>query len=116
MPALEFACSQTGLIKPQEWVSTSLEAIDVARLDPVELEVAVELTHPHAGGLALWLQAPGGSYYRLHTSDGRDLDQPLPANYTLDISNEEVDGAWQLWVYDAYSPESGRLERWSAKF
>ncbi|MDE9364477.1 proprotein convertase P-domain-containing protein [Luteipulveratus sp. YIM 133132] len=115
-PAPSFTAREIQAITAQQWVAGVLVIEDVDVHEPAALQVEVDVTHPHAGGLALWLQAPGGSYYRLHTSDGRDLDAPLPPSYEVDVSHEYVDGTWRLWLYDAYSHDEGRLTRWQVTF
>ncbi|KNX37199.1 proprotein convertase P-domain-containing protein [Luteipulveratus halotolerans] len=113
---LVFVGAGIHAVTPRQWTSSTLQVDGIDELEPAELQVQVEMVHPFAGGLALWLQAPGGSYYRLHTSDGRDLHEPLPASYDVDISHERIDGIWHLWVYDPYSAGEGRITRWQVSF
>ncbi|WP_308258231.1 M14 family zinc carboxypeptidase [Saccharothrix obliqua] len=75
-------------------------------------QVEVHIKHTYRGDLTIDLVAPDGSAYRLKPSSS-DSGDNIDTTYTVDVSSEARNGAWQLKVQDLYSSDSGYLDSWS---
>lgn len=83
---------------------------------PTNLQVAVTIYHTYRGDVQLDLVAPDGSLYRLKNTSSSDSADNVIATYTVNASSEVANGSWKLRVRDAYSGDTGRLDKWSLQF
>ena len=78
-------------------------------------EVAVDILHSYIGDLKVELVAPSGTAYALHNRSGGSADN-IRRTYTVDLSNEALNGNWKLRVYDAARGDTGKIDQWSVIF
>lgn len=83
---------------------------------PRDTKVAVDVRHTYRGDLQIDLVAPDGSLYRLKNSSSRDSADNVIGTATVNLSSEQMNGTWQLRVYDRYSGDSGYINSWSITF
>ena len=77
--------------------------------------VAVNIVHTYIGDLKVDLVAPDGSVYVLHNRSGGSANN-IDRTYTVNLSNEPLDGTWKLRVNDNYDNDTGRIDSWSITF
>ncbi|MDN5781978.1 MAG: M20/M25/M40 family metallo-hydrolase [Luteimonas sp.] len=82
---------------------------------PASVQVEVNIRHTYTGDLRVDLLAPDGSVYLLHNRSGGSTDNLVKA-YTVDLSNEDLDGTWRLRVSDRGRGDTGKIDRWSITF
>ena len=61
------------------------------------------------------LVAPDGSVYVLHNRTGGSSND-IKKTYTVDLSGESLNGAWNLRVKDNGAGDTGTLNSWSVTF
>ena len=77
--------------------------------------VAVSIVHTYIGDLKVDLVAPDGSVYVLHNRTGGSADN-INQTYTVNLSSEVLNGAWNLRVNDNANADTGRIDSWSVTF
>lgn len=77
--------------------------------------VEVAIVHTYIGDLIVDLIAPDGSTYNLHNRAGGSSDN-LGRVYTVDLSDEALNGVWKLRVLDTASGDTGYINHWSLTF
>ncbi|MEO8160723.1 MAG: M20/M25/M40 family metallo-hydrolase [Arenimonas sp.] len=79
-------------------------------------QVSVNITHSRRGDLRIRLLAPDGSSYLLKPSSPSDNAPNVVANYSVNLSNELLNGTWKLRVIDTAAGNSGTINSWSITF
>jgi vibriolysin len=79
-------------------------------------QVSMVITHPQRGELVITLVAPDGSSYVLKSASKIDTKENLISNFTVDLSSENLNGAWKLHVQDKFRKNVGSLNNWSLEF
>jgi serine protease len=74
--------------------------------------VQVKVNHTFIGDLKVDLVAPDGSVYVLHNRSGGSADN-INRTYTVNLSNEAINGTWKLRVNDNSVGDTGVLDSWS---
>ncbi|GAB3315000.1 M20/M25/M40 family metallo-hydrolase [Luteimonas notoginsengisoli] len=82
---------------------------------PADAQVDVDIRHSYIGDLRVDLIAPDGSAYLLHNRTGGSGND-LIRSFTLDLSTEDLDGAWRLRVTDRGRGDTGRIDSWGVTF
>lgn len=77
------------------------------------VEVAVNLTHPHRGGLRLELVSPSGRSYLLRAPNADDRAADLTEVYQVRLGGVAEVGEWALVVEDVVKGEQSHLRGWS---
>ncbi len=90
------------------------------------LECFVDIAHPYIGDLIVEVKSPGGVTVRLHNRTGLGLDDistwydsetmPDGPGGMADFVGVETLGAWELWVSDNASGDTGTLQTWGLRF
>jgi serine protease len=80
------------------------------------LQVGVTILHTYRGDLQIDLIAPNGTAYRLKNTSTSDSADNVIGTYTVDASAVAANGTWRLQVRDAYSGDTGRIDKWSLQF
>ena len=78
-------------------------------------QVTLHIQHTYIGDLVIDLVAPSGNAYNLTNRSGgsaHDIDQ----TYTLNLSNEDVNGTWAIRIRDAAAADTGRLNSLTLNF
>ena len=69
---------------------------------------------------ALWLRssliAPDGTNYLLKAANSADTAANVVETYTVNASNEALNGTWKLRVTDQTTGQSGTLNSWTLRF
>ncbi|MEU6073216.1 proprotein convertase P-domain-containing protein [Micromonospora sp. NPDC047074] len=79
---------------------------------PSTSKVAVQIVHTYIGDLVVSLVAPDGSAYVLHNRTGSSTDN-INQTYTVNLSTETRNGAWNLRVQDAATGDTGYIDGWT---
>ena len=82
---------------------------------PSSTPVDVDIVHTYIGDLKVDLVAPDGSVYVLHNRSGGSANNILKT-YTVNLSNEALNGTWKLRVNDNYSQDTGYIDGWDITF
>ncbi len=82
---------------------------------PAATSVAVNIIHTYIGDLKVDLIAPDGSVYVLHNRSGGSADN-IVNTYSVNLSNESLNGSWKLRVNDNANGDVGRIDSWSITF
>ncbi|TXH73729.1 MAG: peptidase S8/S53 subtilisin kexin sedolisin, partial [Lysobacteraceae bacterium] len=77
--------------------------------------VAVNIVHTYIGDLVVSLIAPDGSAYVLHNRTGAGTDN-INQTYSVNLTSEALNGAWNLRVADQASGDVGYINSWSITF
>ncbi len=77
--------------------------------------VKVDIKHTYIGDLNVDLVAPDGSVYVLHNRSGGSTDN-VNKTYTVNLSSENLNGAWKLRVKDNGPGDTGKIDSWSITF
>lgn len=80
------------------------------------LKVNVTILHTYRGDLQIDLIAPNGTAFRLKNTSTSDSADNVIATYTVNASAVAANGNWRLQVRDAYSGDTGRIDKWSLQF
>lgn len=83
---------------------------------PNNARVTVNIAHPYRGDLRIELLAPDNSVYRLKAENYNDSDAYANTIYTVNLSNELLNGNWRLRVTDVWTPDVGTLTSWNIRF
>jgi hypothetical protein len=83
---------------------------------PSSTPVHVEILHSNRGQLTVTLVAPDNSKYRLKARRLRDTADNVIATYSVNLSNEPLNGTWKLRVVDSVTGETGYIDTWSITF
>ena len=78
--------------------------------------VAVNISHARRGDLRVRLFAPDGSSYALKAPSATDNAPNVVATYTVNLSNEALNGTWKLRVVDTVAGNTGTINSWSISF
>jgi vibriolysin len=76
-------------------------------------QVSMVIVHPQRGELLISLVAPDGSSYLLKAATKNDMRENVTDTYTVDLSSENLNGAWKLVVQDKFRKNVGSLNNWS---
>ena len=79
-------------------------------------QVGVNITHPRRGELRILLIAPDGTNYLLKAANSADTAANVVETYTVNASNEALNGTWKLRVTDQTTGQSGTLNSWTLRF
>ncbi len=82
----------------------------------VSSRISLAITHPQRGELVISLVAPDGSSYLLKSASRNDARENMSDNFTVDLSGEDLNGAWKLQVQDKFRRNAGSLNNWSLEF
>ncbi len=77
--------------------------------------VTVNIVHTYIGDLKVDLIAPDKSVYVLHSRAGGSADN-INKTYTVNLSNELLNGTWTLRVNDNAGGDTGLIDKWSVTF
>lgn len=83
---------------------------------PSNLQAGVTIYHTYRGDLQIDLVAPNGTSFRLKNISSSDSADNVIATYTVNASAVVANGTWRLRVRDAYSGDTGYIDRWSLQF
>ncbi len=107
-------------IPDEDSVVSPLMVADVFSSNSIELNIAVNITHPRTRHLTLILKSPSGTSVMLWdeaAGDGTDLIGTFPT--TLEpaeglsaFDGENFNGEWQLTVADGVPSQTGTLNSW----
>lgn len=79
-------------------------------------QVGVNITHPRRGDLRILLIAPDGTNYLLKAANAADTAANVVETYTVNASNEVLNGTWKLRVTDQTAGQAGTLNSWTVRF
>ena len=82
---------------------------------PADAQVTVDIEHTAIADLKVELIAPDGTSYVLHNRTGGSTDD-IHATYTVNLSNESLNGTWRLRVGDYDWFDTGYIDSWSVTF
>lgn len=83
---------------------------------PNNAQVTVNIAHGYRGDLRIELLAPDNSVYRLKGENYDDSAAYVNTTYTVNLSNELLNGNWRLRVTDVWTPDAGTLTSWNIRF
>ena len=87
-----------------------------------KLVITVNINHSYIGDLVVTLIAPGGDRFVLHNrsgSSGQDINQKYDAQNVpalANLTNQSINGNWQLEVIDLARFDAGALLDWTLDF
>ncbi|GAA4906751.1 uncharacterized protein DUF1524 [Stackebrandtia albiflava] len=102
----------TAVTIPDTGIATSAVTVsDCEGTASADSVVTVDITHPDAGDLSIWLYTPDGDHHVLKRTG--DSGEDVRAEYRVDLSAEDRSGTWTLSVKDYASGGTGTIDSWS---
>lgn len=102
-------------IRDDATVNSSIEVSGRTGNAPRTASVTVDIAHTRKGDLKVDLVAPDGTLYPIHNRTGGE-DDNLSATVERNLSEEPLNGIWQLRVNDNAEKNTGKINAWSITF